>query len=278
MQYLNEVSGGSAGSRGWLLVQRLTVLSLSVLLVSCTPLRIQFQGSESETDWNTDGGTSRRDRVAGDIPVNLPMDEAWIYNAGAGFGSGSPLVVSDNIFVGTRKGEVHVLELETGDKVGVEEFGNSIEGTPAVADHTLFVPNAWGKNALVAFDLSEGVRLWEYRGVPVEASVLTVHDEVIVGDVEGNVISFDRASGTVKWSYEFEFLATILAGPTSLPDDRIVVANELGTVVSLEVETGAEIWMTDLGEPVEESIASDQDHAYIATTRGVFYALNSYHR
>jgi outer membrane protein assembly factor BamB len=139
----------------------------------------------------------------------------------------------------------------------------------------LFVPNAWGKNALIAFDLFEGVRLWEYRGVPIEASVLPVRDVVIVGDVEGNVISLDRATGTIRWVYEFEYVATILSGPTALNEDRIVVANELGDVVCLEVEDGTEVWTSSLDEPVQESIAADQRHVYIPTTRGSFYALDA---
>ncbi|MFV1979604.1 MAG: PQQ-binding-like beta-propeller repeat protein [Rhodothermia bacterium] len=275
MRNLYEVSSWSAGSRGWLLVQKLTVLSLPALLVSCTPLRIQFQDPQSDTDWSIEGRTIRRDRVAADIPVNLPIEQAWIYNAGAGFSSGSPLVVSDLIFVGTRKGEVHVIELATGDKVGVEEFGSSIEGVPAVVGQTLFVPNAWGKNALIAFDLFEGVRLWEHRGVPIEASVLPVRDVVIVGDVEGNVISLDRATGTIRWVYEFEQIATILSGPTAISEDRIVVVNELGDVVYLAVEDGTEVWASSLREPVQESIATDQRHVYIPTTRGSFYALDA---
>jgi len=207
--------------------------------------------------------------------VSLPIEQAWIYNASAGFGSGSPLIVSDRVFVGTRKGEVHVIELATGDKVGIEEFGSSIEGVPAVVGRMLFVPNAWGKNALIAYDLFEGARLWVHRGVPIEASVLPVRDVVIVGDVEGNVISLDRETGTIQWVFEFERIATILSGPTALGEDRIVVANELGEVVCLAVEDGTEVWARNLDEPVQESIATDQRHVYVPTTRGSFYALDA---
>ena len=252
---------------------QVSALILSALLASCTPLRLQFPIREVDNDWNTDGRTAQRNRVSTDAPILLPIEQAWIYNAGAGFSSGSPLIVDNLVFVGTRKGELHVIELMTGHKVGTHEFGQSIEGTPALSDQTIFVPNAWGKKALIAFDLFDGQTLWEHRGVPIEASVLLVDNLVIVGDVEGNVIALDQSSGLIQWVYELGEIATIFSGPTAVGSGRTVVANELGDVACLKVIDGAEVWYRRL-EPIQASIASDDQHVYLPTTRGVLHAIN----
>ena len=273
MRSQSQVSGERAGGRR-LLVQSLRVLSLSALLASCTPLRIGFPIQQAEADWATDGRTSRRDRVSMDDPVVLPIEQAWIYNAGAGFSAGSPLIVAEHVFVATRKGEIHVVDLTTGAKIGTKEFGHSIEGVPAFSNQILYVPNAWGKTAITAFDVNLGTTLWEYRGVPVEGSVLLVGGLAIVGDVEGNVIALEQGTGVIRWVYELGSVATIFSGPVSAGSDKLVVANELGEVACLRTTDGEEVWVRSLDSPVESSIASDHNHVYIPTTRGMFFALN----
>ena len=270
-----SVSGRCAGGRGWLLVHLLTVLSLSAYLASCTPLRIQFPVTASEPDWASDGRDGSRGRAATDEPVRLPIEQYWIYNASAGFGTGSPLVVSDHVFVGTRKGELHVIELMTGDRVGTQEFGQSIEGAPALADNVIYVPNSWGKNAVTAFDLREGTKLWEYRGVPVEASILVVDDLIVFGDVEAKIVAIGRTTGLVEWVYTFEDVATIFAGPTEVGDGRIVAATEAGEIACIDLADGSQEWHSRIDGAVESSIASDERRVYIPTTRGTLHAFDA---
>lgn len=255
--------------------RRWRVAVVSLLLASCTPLRIQYPLQSGDADWQTDGRTVQRDRVALDAPLQLPLEEAWIYNAGGGFSEGSPLVVDNTIIVGTRKGEIHVIELDDGRQIGTQEFGRSIEGTPALDGQVLYVPNAWGKHVLSAFDLHRGRYLWRQQGVPIEAAVLLVANLVIVGDVEGNVIAIDKESGRIIWVYEFGDLASILSGPAAVDDDRIVVADETGRVAMLDVDDGRQVWAIELDTPVEAGLSVGDGRVYVPTTRGRFFALNA---
>lgn len=262
-----SIEGAKAGAR-------CTVgVALCAILASCSSLRIGFPLRVSEGDWQTDGRSPERDHLAVDMPLQLPLEQAWIYNAGGGFSSGSPLVIDGLVMVGTRKGEVHVINLTNGERIGAEEFGRSIEGTPSVAGQTLFVPNAWGKRALEAFDLRAGKKKWRYEGVPIEASVLTIGNLVVIGDVEGNVMGLSQETGQVMWLYEFGDFASVLAGPAAIDDRRLVVADERGRVAMLDAGSGEEIWRRDLGSPVEETISTGSDLVFVPTTRGRFAAL-----
>lgn len=247
---------------------------LSAVLASCSSLQIQLPLQTTQSDWQTDGRSFKRDHVAVDEPVQLPLEQAWIYNAAGGFASGSPLVVDGIVLVSTRKGEVHAIDLFDGQKVGAQEFGRSIEGTPSIAQQVLFVPNAWGKRALVAFDLTTGTRRWSYEGVPIEASVLPIRDLVVVGDVEGNVLGIRQETGQVVWLYEFGDFASVLSAPAAVDDQRVVVADETGRVAMLEAETGEELWLRDLDCPVEHGLATGYGLVFVPTTRGKFFALD----
>ena len=256
-------------------VLRCCIVALWALASSCTPLRIQYPLAASEADWQTDGRSIQRDRVALDQPLKLPLEQAWIYNAGGGFAEGSPLIVDNIVIVGTRQGEIHVVDLVDGQEVGSGEFGQSIEGTPALSGQVLFVPNAWGKYVLSAFDLQRGSYLWRFKGVPIEAAVLPMGSMVVVGDVEGNVIALDKESGRVIWVYEFGDLASILSGPAAIDMQLVAVADETGRVALLRADSGREVWTTDLGSPVEAGLAVGHGLIYVPTTRGRFVALRT---
>jgi outer membrane protein assembly factor BamB len=250
------------------------VLGLLMALTSCSSLKITEPLGNAGDQWATEGRSGSRDRMARGVPVSLPIEEAWIYNAGAGFGPSSPLVVSRFVFAATRKGEVHAVDLRTGDKVGSQEFGRSIEGSPAVDGNFLYVPNAWGKDALIAFDLAKGLEVWKYRGIPIEAPLLVTDDLIVAADVEGNVLAFGKESGEIQWMYDFGEIVTVLSGPTAVGSDRLAIATELGHVVCLSLSDGEEIWRRHLGTPVVASMAWYRSRLYLPTTRGAFFALS----
>ncbi len=249
-------------------------LVTSVVLSSCASLQLDHPLETAEADWATDGHSGRRDRVSRDEPIRLPLTRAWTYNAGGGFSKGSPLVIGNTVIVGTRKGDVHAVDLLDGQQIGNKEFGRSVEGTPAVSDELLFVPNAWGRRALSALDLRTGTYKWRYEGVPIESSVLVLDDLVIAGDVEGNVVALEKQTGEVRWLYEFGDFASVLSGPAGVAK-RVAAADETGRVVLLEADSGALIWEVDLGAPVESGLAITAENVFVPTTRGLFASLRT---
>ena len=70
--------------------------------------------------------------------------------------------------VGTRQGEVHVIDLATGKRKGNKRFGDAINGTPAVIGQTMAVPLAQGRRAVAAYNLDQASMRWRTRGAPVQ--------------------------------------------------------------------------------------------------------------
>lgn len=250
-----------------------SVLPLLALLVlgGCQGLRIHQALSEHPSDWLTEGRSAMRQHT---VPDDLapPLEVAWKYNAGGGFGPASPLIVGNAVLVGTRAGEVHAVDLHDGKKLGQAEFGEAVEGSPAVRRGVLFVPVGWGRRAIVAYDLLRGETNWRHHSAPVDAGLLVHGESVIAADRDGNVRAYDWKSGELHWEFVLE--SGVRATPILAGDD-LLVAGDGGEVAALDPSTGALRWSTRLAAPVYATPASDGSAVFLPTTRGKLIAIDA---
>ncbi len=246
-----------------------------LLLAGCTTLRFRHPLVTTDSDWLTESGTPERGRYLPAATLVPPLEQVWRFNAGAGFSAGSPLAADGKLFIPTRKGEIHVVELETGRRMGTRAFGEAIEGTPILTKDRLYIPNAWGGSVLKAYDLLRAKYLWEGRGAPIEASLLQMQDHLLAADVEGNVTAYNPDTGDVQWQYENGGLVAYATGPVQLDDQHFLVADTEGRIVVLNARTGAEGWKRHLSAPVYASPANLDGMVYIPTTQGRVVALDA---
>lgn len=255
-------------------ITRSIALGLLVALAGCQTIQFERPQVMTEADWPTDGQTEERSRNV-DETLELPLELAWEYSANAGFGTSSPLILQDRVLVGNRKGEVHTVELETGRGRGFKQMGESVEGSPLIHEGIMFVPVAWGKRVLVAFDLAKGTNLWRKRGVPF-ATALIGHGETVIGiDIEGTLRAFSIRNGEEVWSLELAPFTTFKASPVRLSDTSILVADISGKVYRVNVDEREVEWTRDLEAPIYETPAVDGGEVVIATTRGTAHLLNA---
>jgi len=251
----------------------MTLGACLLLLAGCRTLQVDYLELSDKEGWRTEGASAERQHVTAD-PIDAPLEEAWIYNAGAGFGPLSPLVLRNVMLVATRKGEVHGINLETGKKAGVENFGDAIDGTPLVVGDLMYVPVADGRRALTAYNLRRGKKAWEVKGTPVETGLLAVGDGVVAVDADATVRRYRSDSKEPVWETALGDDITIHATPL-LSDGRIIIIDDQGGVVALDPVDGAVQWTTALGKPVYTSVAANETHIFIPTTRARFVALDA---
>ena len=244
-----------------------------LLVAGCKALKVDRAGVFSEADWLTEGDSGERRHATGEA-LEPPLEEVWAYNAGAGFGPGSPLILGEAVIVGTRKGEVHAIDFETGKRLGVEGFGDVVEGTPVIQDGMLFIPVGWGRRALIAYDLVRGRTRWKLKGVPIETGLLALDEAFVAVDAEAWVRKYDAEDGTVLWEQTLGDQVTVHTTPV-LVQDHIVIADDQGRLVAFDPADGTAQWTQDLHSPVYTSIAADEASLYVPTTRGRFYALEA---
>ncbi len=242
-----------------------------LLFAGCKALKVERATIISEADWLTEGNSGERRHATGER-LDPPLEEVWSYNASAGFGPGSPLILGDAVIVGTRKGEVHAIDFETGKRMGVEGFGEVVEGTPVIQNGILFIPVGWGRRALYAYDLARGQTNWKLKGAPIETGLLALDDAFVAVDADAWVRKYDAEDGAVLWEQTLGERVSVHTTPV-LADDHVVVADDRGRVVALDPAEGTAQWVQDLRSPVYTSMAADEASLYVPTTRGRFYAL-----
>lgn len=253
----------------------LSFVLLLAFVAGCNALHLPTLRPEKAADWLTEGDTALRQNKV-HISLDPPLVEAWVYNAGAGFGAVSPLLLGKYVLAGTRKGEVHAIDLETGKKVGIEGFGEALEGTPVIGDRRLFVATSGRKPALKAFNLRRGTEQWKVEQIPdIEAGLFLNAGTLVAVDVESTIRAFEAKTGAKRWTRKMGKGSMVLAAPVGGADGQIVVASDEGEVVSLNLETGQVQWTANVGAPVYVSPASNGATIFLSTTRGRFVALDS---
>jgi outer membrane protein assembly factor BamB len=247
------------------------IVLILIQAAGCTSLDLQPRDAANPV-WATEGATAMRGNAVADR-IEPPLEIAWDFDARAGFGLVSPLVIGDVVLVATRKGEVHAIDIATGKRVGQADFGDSIEGTPIYEDGILVVPLAWGGVALHAHDLLLGNRKWRVRGAPVSTGLVVHGGSVIAGDVEGYLRAYDIETGSEMWSRQLDERSGIYSTPV-VSGDRLVAANDRGHVAALDGSTGSLLWSADAEAPVQVSLAANDETVFVATTRGQLRALD----
>lgn len=249
------------------------IIFVVVCVAGCQTIQMDRPHAIDEHAWTTDGGSPLRERSR-DVRVDAPLEIAWQYNAAAGFGPGSVLIVRDRLYVGNRKGELHAIDIETGKRAGYRVFNESIEATPLLAHGTLYITSPWGNKALLAYDPERSSVKWRVSGIPVEVSAVATPGLVIIVDVQGVVRAYRSADGTEAWTYRTGERQSVQSTPVMLPNDRLFVATDSGLLVCLNADTGEHIWRLDTGYPVYASAASDGKILFVPTTRGKLLAID----
>lgn len=206
----------------------------------------------------------------------LPLERAWEQDVQAGFGAGAAYVTNRYVVVGTRQGEVVVLDLENGSVEGVGEFGASLEGPLAVSPggETIYLARAEERGGVVAYDVAEGLERWAWEGGPVDAGVLVQGDVVVVPTLAGALVGLGAATGEERWRVPMRSGAQFHAPPVPVSATDILVGDDRGRVHRVRSASGEVVWNATVGAPIYHAPAADDQTVYVPTTRGTLTALD----
>ena len=236
------------------------------LLSGCVNLRLKQGFDLDEDDWYAEGGNPMRSH---EVPaaIDPPLTEKWRFDVGSGVGVGGALVIDQVVLVGTRKGHIFAVDLESGRRLGRARFDSPIEGSMFYAGNTLYVPMIAKKKTLVAYDVNSGQQRWRLNTTPIESGLLVSDDVLISVDLDGFIRGLDTASGETIWEEQLSERAGIISSPV-LVDKNVAVANENGDLFLFDIKSGSETWAMEAGSPVQASLATDGEQIFVSTTRG----------
>jgi outer membrane protein assembly factor BamB len=248
----------------------LHLVLLSFVVACCAPLRLQRPIKVHEDDWTVFGGNTQHTNRSS-VALSPPLEVAWEYDASAGFGSGSPVAVDSFVFIGTLAGEVHLVNIKTGQRAGVLNVGSAVEGAPLIDGISVVAASAGGDHTLISYDYREGVVRWERDLGGIECSPLRFGYRLFVTTLDGILYCLDKASGAEIWRFEARY--PIHSSPAT--DGKTVVFGcDHGNLYAVDLETGKLKWefRTDRSIFVTPSIY--RECVFFGSMDKTFYSLH----
>src|SRR5262249_33587167 len=123
------------------------------------------------------------------------------------------------------------------------DFSYGVVATPALADGRLIVPTMLGD--VVAIDRNSGGELWRHPGPP--GSLRPTHG---------------KGSGQAAF-----------AGSPAVAADLVWVGSADGMLSALDLDSGRQVWSTDLGAPILSGVVPAGDLLFVGTFDGTLHAM-----
>jgi len=243
---------------------------LSFVVAGCAPVRLQRPIKVHEDDWTVFGGNAQHTNQSSVI-LSPPLEIAWEYDASAGFGSGSPVAADSFVFVGTLSGEVHLVNVKTGHRVGVLTVESAVTGAPLIDGISLIAASANGDRTLISYDYREGVVRWVRELGGIESSPLRFGYRLFVTTLDGILYCLDKVSGAEVWRFEAKH--PIHSSPAT--DGKVIVFGcDDGELYAVDFETGKLLWKFKTGRSVFATPSIYRGCIYFGSLDNTFYAVN----
>lgn len=144
---------------------------------------------------------------------------------------GSPAIMGDAVFIGSRDGALYGIELATGQlRFRATHRGSWVIGSPAVREGRAYVGSSDGR-FVHGVDVRTGADLWRYPTRDnVLSSPLLAGDQLIFGTFDGQLVGLDAGTGRRRWLLPLG--APALSSPVAF-DRELYLGLDDGRVVAL---------------------------------------------
>ncbi len=262
-----------ADSHRWLC---LAIFSTLIFLASgCGSIRIQRSLAPKPYDWLTYGGAPSRTNESFST-VMPPLKPMWEYDALAGI-SGTPLVKDSVVIVGTLRGELHAINIATGNRMGYAVMESAVSGTPVWDGGYVYVACALGTETLLCMSLRDGMRRWTGKYGPIETSPLVVGEFLYVVTLDGVLECLKKADGLEFWKYELgekDVRKPVRSSPAT-DGEVIVFGSDGGGIYAVERLSGKLRWEYQATTSIFATPVLSNGMCVVGAIDGVLYALDT---
>jgi outer membrane protein assembly factor BamB len=193
----------------------------------------------------------------------------WVYETG-NYINGSPAVLDAITVFGGCDAVLHVINVETGEKVKEIDGGAYIAGSVALADNRAYYGHY--ENEFLCVDLLKDTNVWKFsdKAFPFFASPAVIGDRVIIGGRDKRVRALNRADGRELWSFATQ--GKVDSSPVVV-DGKVVVGSEDGRLYVLSLVDGKELWNYEIGQGLTSSPALAGGKVVIGSEDGSVYCF-----
>jgi eukaryotic-like serine/threonine-protein kinase len=244
------------------------------LFSGCSVLRTNKNIKFDSGAWTMYGGAYSRTNFS-NVNISPPFKPIWEYDADAGFSAYSFTASDSVLFVGTLKGEVHLVNSVLGKKISKQSFGEAIIGTPIVNVNLLYIPVANGGFSLGEYDLSARKFNWSVQLSDIETSPMIYGSQIFISTSEGKLVAIDKRKGIINWVYEDprEMLKPFHSSPAT--DGRVVICgNDNGNLYAVDLDNGKLCWKFRTDGSILATPSIYLENVVFGSTDGFFYAVS----
>ena len=245
-------------------------LSGIFFLNGCSAIKFKTELSRSPHDWPMYGKIPER-QFTDTSSFTFPLTVAWEYDASAGFAQSPMTIVGNTMFVGTLQGELHAVNLETGKRFGYMKTFSPVQAAPALFYDYIVIATESGNENLIAYKMEEGEERWIRDMGGVVASPLVWNDRLIVGGLNGRLVSFEQY-GIEQWS--FNAGSEIRSSP-ALANGIVYCATTQGKIFALDAATGALQWQSSTGNAVYAGLTVADSTLIVASRDSSVYLFDA---
>src|SRR5439155_7043673 len=199
--------------------------------------------------------------MAAALPRALTL--RWTYETGEPVGS-SAAIVDGVVYVGSAKGELLAIDLETGKlrwKYATGQDGFIESSSPAVGRDAVFVGDLAGM--LHAVNARDGSRLWTFKTESeVKSSPVVAGDLVLIGSYDMHLYALDSRTGKLRWKLRTD--GPVHSTP-AVQNGMIYLAGCDERFRAVRLADGKVVFEMRLGAYVGASTAMSGERAYVGT-------------
>ncbi len=251
-------------------MKRVLVIISLLSFAGCSSLKLDESIPAGDYDWLLGAGSPERTHFQ-QVVASPPFTADWEYNAGGGFASNALLAKGEVLFVTTLHGELHLIDIHTGTRIGRRKFDEPISASAALHGDVIFIPLADGDNTIIAYDLLQGKETWKKNLGPVESSPLIHNDRLFVAARNGTLYAMDPETGTEKWKHD---AGRMLYSSPSAADSTVFAGTSGGKLFALNYEKGEIIWESDTLRTLMTTPVIGGEHVYVTSRDSIVYCFD----
>ncbi|MFN3242661.1 MAG: PQQ-binding-like beta-propeller repeat protein [Planctomycetota bacterium] len=200
-------------------------------------------------------------------------DPLWTY-ATDNYVNGSPAIAGRETLFGGCDAALHLVDLESGERVAKVELGEGCQVAGSVAllgDRAYF--GHYG-NEFLRVNLDDGKAEWRYASKRQGfcSSPAVGEKYVVFGGRDRHLHCALRADGTPQW--QFRTRRKVDASPV-ICGDKVVFGSGDGRLYVLRLATGEKVWSYDIGKPIYSSPAVVDDMIVVGAGDQRVYAFRA---
>ena len=196
----------------------------------------------------------------------------WTYEAGDSIES-SAAIADGTVYVGSSKGELLAIDLETGKlkwKYSTGEGGFIAESSPALAADAVFIGDLGG--VLHAVNIRDGRKLWTFKADDeIRSSPVVLNDLVLIGSYDTHLYALEQKTGKLQWKLQTD--GPVHATP-AVSNGVIYLGGCDEQFRAVSAADGKTLFAVPIGSQMGASTAIDGDRAYVGTYGADVFAVD----